>query len=129
MQFDYAYLGNTAIDHRADRTALSFAPDIRRPPTFFSGKLRHSLAFREAISALHDVVVSDLRFQPRDKSEYKAWAAQREQEEWGLLQAEIGGQSRDVVARIQRAPSPAGGIGSATASSLGIVLPKATEVF
>lgn len=101
MQFDYAYLGNTAIDHRADRTALSFAPDIRRPPTFFSAKLRHSLAFREAISALHDVVVSDLRFQPRDKSEYKAWAAQREQEEWGLLQAEIGGQSRDVVARIR----------------------------
>ncbi len=100
MQFDYAYLGNTAIDHRADRTSLSFAPDLKRPPTFFTGELRQSLAFREAISALHDVVISDLRFQPRDKSEYKAWAAQRELEEWGLIQAEIGGQSRDVVARM-----------------------------
>ncbi|ETW95054.1 MAG: hypothetical protein ETSY1_32290, partial [Candidatus Entotheonella factor] len=100
MQFDYAYFGNTAVDHRADRTALSFAPDLKRQPTFFTGKLRHSLAFREAISALHDVVISDLRFQPRDKSEYKAWAAQRELEEWGVLQAEIGGQKQAVVARM-----------------------------
>ncbi len=101
MQFNYAYLGNTAIDNSADRTALSFAPDLTREPTFFRGELRKGVAFREAISALHDVVVSDLRFKPKDKSAYKAWAAQREQEEWGLLQAQISGQKKGVVQQIQ----------------------------
>ncbi|XXF77152.1 SWIM zinc finger domain-containing protein [Myxococcaceae bacterium GXIMD 01537] len=78
MEFEYAYRGNTAVQHRGDSTELSFSPDTKRPPTYFSGVLRQNVAFREAISALHDVVVSDLRYQPRDTSAYKAWAAQRE---------------------------------------------------
>ena len=59
MQFNYAYSGNSAIDNSANRTALSFAPDLTREPTFFRGELRKGVAFREAISALHDVVISD----------------------------------------------------------------------
>jgi hypothetical protein len=39
----------------------------------FVGTLRHPLRFRDAISALHDVVISDLRFKPRDKSSYEQW--------------------------------------------------------
>ncbi len=79
MEFEYAYRGSTAVEHRGDSTQLSFSPDTKREPTYFSGLLRQNVAFREAISALHDVVVSDLRFQPKDKSAYKAWAAQREE--------------------------------------------------
>lgn len=78
MEFEYAYRGNTAVEHRGDRTELSFSPDTKRPPTFFSGELRQHVAFREAISALHHVVVSDLRFKPKDKTAYKAWAAKQE---------------------------------------------------
>ena len=78
MEFEYAYRGNTAVEHRGDRTELSFSPDTKRPPTYFSGELRQNVAFREAISALHDVVVSDLRFKPKDKTAYKAWAAKQE---------------------------------------------------
>jgi hypothetical protein len=78
VEFEYAYRGNTAVEHRGDRTELSFSPDTKRLPTYFSGELRQNVAFREAISALHSVVVSDLRFKPKDKTAYKAWAAQQE---------------------------------------------------
>ncbi len=79
MQFNYQYSGATSVYSNAKAVGLSFAPDTLRPPTFFVGKLHKKIAFREAISALHDVVVSDLRFKPKDKTAYKAWAAEQEQ--------------------------------------------------
>ena len=78
MIFDYKFSGSTSVTGTANSTAMSFAPDTLREPTFFVGKLNKKIAFREAISALHDVVVSDLRFKPKDKTEYKAWAAEQE---------------------------------------------------
>ncbi len=69
---------------------MSFVPDVYRQPTFFIGKLRKHISFREAISALHDVVVSDLRFTPKDKSEYKAWAAQQEEVWLAEMMAGLG---------------------------------------
>lgn len=79
MEFQYRYSGNTAIESRPDQTLMSFSPDTQRDPTFFRGQLRKNIPFREAISALHDVVVSDLRFKPKDREEYKAWLATQEQ--------------------------------------------------
>lgn len=78
MLFNYRYAGNTSITSNAHATGISFAPDTLRQPTFFKGKLHRKIAFREAISALHAVVVSDLRFTPKDKSAYKEWAKQQE---------------------------------------------------
>ena len=62
MEFEYRYHGSTAVDSSARATSMSFSPDTRREPTYFVGELGKCLEFREAISALHDVVVSDLRF-------------------------------------------------------------------
>jgi len=44
--------------------------------------LGKNIPFREAISALHDVVISDLRYKKpeQDKSEYLEWARQQEQQ-------------------------------------------------
>ena len=39
------------------------------------------MRFREAIGALHEVVVSDLRFKPRDKSAYEAFKAEQARRE------------------------------------------------
>ncbi|MEO1054118.1 MAG: SWIM zinc finger family protein [Bacteroidota bacterium] len=78
MIFNYKYSGSSTVSSSANATGVQFAPDTFRDPTFFIGKLNKHLPFREAISALHDVVVSDLRFKPKDKTEYKAWAAQQE---------------------------------------------------
>lgn len=78
MLFNYKYGGHTQISSTTRSTSMSFAPDTLREPTYFVGKLQQKLAFREAISALHDVVVSDLRFQVKDKTAYKEWAAEQE---------------------------------------------------
>lgn len=78
MEFEYGYRGSSSVDSRADATALRFSPDLKRAPTFFRGELSQGVAFREAISALHDVVVSDLRYQPKDRSQYLAWIEQQQ---------------------------------------------------
>lgn len=78
MQFNYKYGGVTNVNSNAKAVDMSFAPDTLRQPTFFVGKLHKKIAFREAISALHDVVISDLRFKPKDKTAYKEWAAEQE---------------------------------------------------
>ena len=88
MRFDYAYLGSSNVASSGSSTQMSFAPDLHREPTYFVGELRQKIEFREAISALHDVVVSDLRFKPKDKTAYKEWAAQREQIDWQSVVAQ-----------------------------------------
>ncbi len=100
MQFNYAYRGHTAVDNGAHASNMTLVPDAQRPPTFFRGELQQNVAFREAISALHDVVVSDLRYKPRDKGEYKAWAERREQEELSLLAGQVQARKARVKARI-----------------------------
>ena len=96
MEFNYSYKGNTSINDGAN-TQMKFSPDTKRPPTFFIGELRQNVAFREAISALHNVVVSDLRFKPKDKTAYKEWAASQEELDWQLVAA----QRKEVGDRIK----------------------------
>lgn len=83
MEFRYKYYGSTTVDGTADQQAFSFVPDTLRPPVSFEGLLRRDshahLVFREALSALHSVVVSDLRYRGRDKSAYQRWLADNEQ--------------------------------------------------
>jgi hypothetical protein len=79
VEFKYRYLGKSTAASDSRSTELSFSPDSLRPPTYFVGQLHQRIGFREAISALHDVVISDARFKPRDKTEYLAWLKQNEQ--------------------------------------------------
>lgn len=89
MQFDYRYLGQSGVESAMRDTQMSFVPDAsRQQPTFFRGELAKHIPFREAISALHHVVVSDMRFQPKDKSEYKEWRAQQDEQDRAELIAQ-----------------------------------------
>ncbi len=97
MLFEYSYHGHSAVESSGAATSMSFAPDTKREPTFFRGELGKAVAFREAIGALHDVVVSDLRFQPKDKTAYKEWAAARAAIDWETVAA----QRADVAARVK----------------------------
>jgi hypothetical protein len=97
MEFSYAYSGSSGVVDHARSTAMSFAPDLGREPTYFAGELRKPIAFREAISALHDVVVSDLRFKPKDKSAYKAWAAQQELVDWDEIARQRAGTAKQIA--------------------------------
>ncbi len=97
MQFNYTYKNNTTVQENGTNTQMSFSPDTTRPPTYFIGELRQNIAFREAISALHDVVISDLRFTPKDKTAYKEWRKQQEDLNWDLIAA----MRQDVATKIQ----------------------------
>ncbi|CAM2010434.1 hypothetical protein [Acanthopleuribacter pedis] len=87
MEFNYRYSGSTEARSNGNRTDMSFAPDTLREPTYFGGELAQAVPFREAISALHAVVVSDLRFKPRDTTAYKAWREARDMEDLAELTA------------------------------------------
>ena len=69
MQVSFAYLGRS----RLEGGLLSFAPNLSREAVAFDAPLVRPLRFREGISALHDVVISDLRFKPRDRTAYEEW--------------------------------------------------------
>lgn len=79
MIFQFKYQGSSKVRSTPQRTAMSFAPDLGRAPVAFHGRLREKLPFREAISALHEVVTGDLRWQPKMREDYKAWAAAQEE--------------------------------------------------
>jgi len=85
MQFNYKYGSASAVNNGVSSTGVSFAPDVLREPTFFVGTLNEKIPFREAISALHHVVVADFNFQPKDNTAYLAWL--KSQEEIWLAQA------------------------------------------
>jgi hypothetical protein len=96
MEFQHRYYGATAASTSAEASQFSFAPDTLREPTFFTGEVDGHLPFREAISALHHVVVSDMRFKPKDRMAYFAWLKDHEQQ----LLAEAMGQKDEIKARI-----------------------------
>ena len=73
MLFEHRYAGSSDVRQGDGVTAMSFVPDALRPPTYFRGRISQQVEFREAISALHDVVTSDLRFTPKDRTDYLAW--------------------------------------------------------
>ncbi|MGR7812310.1 SWIM zinc finger family protein [Lacinutrix undariae] len=85
MQFNYKYGSTSAVNNGVSSTGVNFAPDVLREPTFFVGTLNEKIPFREAISALHHVVVADFNFQPKDNTAYLAWL--KSQEEIWLAQA------------------------------------------
>jgi hypothetical protein len=81
MLLETAYRGRSAVRQTEVGLAVSLAPNLRRDRVSFVGTLRHPLRFREAVSALHDVVISDLRYAPRDKTAYEAYKAERARRE------------------------------------------------
>jgi len=102
MEFNYAYKGNSGVTDKGNNTQMSFSPDTKRQPTYFIGELRKNVAFREAISALHDVVISDQRYQAKDKTAYKEWRAKQEEFELHLKIAENVSRSKEIKEKIKQ---------------------------
>jgi len=73
----FIYGGQSGLVDRPDGRAIRLAPNLAREPVAFDAELLNPLRFREAVSALHDVVISDLRFQKRDKTAYLEWKKQQ----------------------------------------------------
>src|SRR5215218_8622982 len=93
MQVSLAYRGRSGVVQTNVGLAVALAPNLRRDRVSFVGTLKQPLRFREAMSALHDVVISDLRFKPKDKTAYERW-----KKEEAAREATI----RTEVARLKR---------------------------
>ena len=94
-----AYMGRSGLRNGGRTNTLTLAPNVARDPVSFDAPLRHPLRFREAISALHDVVVSDLRFKTRDKTAYEAWKKQEHERLASIRRSEYERAREEILAK------------------------------
>jgi len=73
MNVTLAYRGRSDLADAGGRRVFRLVPNLARDPVAFDAPLLQPLRFREAMSALHDVVINDLRYKPRDKTAYEQW--------------------------------------------------------
>jgi hypothetical protein len=106
VKVDLRYHGRSAVRDVPGGAAVSFEPNLARSPVFFDGELVHAVRFREAISALHEIVVGDLRWKGKDRSAHRAWLASRERDEQNLRAAIHSRTKSDALARAKQ-PLPA----------------------
>ena len=107
MNFTVAYRGRSGLRSGVKGMALSFAPNLRRDVVSFGGDLREPLRFREAVSALLSVVVSDLKFKPKDRTAYREYL-KRVREREGALRRMAYTTARDQLRAVEVEPMPAG---------------------
>jgi hypothetical protein len=107
MNITFAYRGRSQVTEKAGAQVVALAPNLSRDAVAFDAALKNPLAFREAISALHDVVINDLRFKPKDKTAYLAW-----KREEGLrvnaIRREATKEAQDDLASRLETPLPKG---------------------
>ncbi len=107
MNVSVAYKGRSGVGGGAGGLAVSFAPNLRRDKVSFVGELRDPLRFREAVSALHGVVLSDLKFKPKDRTAYQAYLKRVQGREQAIRQLAFQGTKEQLLAAPE-APIPDG---------------------
>jgi hypothetical protein len=104
MQVRLAYLGHSTFRRGDAGAELNLLPNLAREPVAFDAALRQPLRFREAISALHHVVINDLRYQPRDKAAYVAWKRQESQRTTKIRRDAYDSAAKEILARRATVP-------------------------
>lgn len=105
MNIRLAYLGRSALTSTATAELLSLAPNLAREPVAFDAPLLKPLRFREAISALHDVVVSDLRFKKRDKTAYQEYKKQEANRSANIRREALAQAKAQILAQREAVPA------------------------
>lgn len=87
MRVEVSYVGSSQLrQSNGGQRILDLAPNLSRDKVGLEAVLREPIRFREAISTLHDVVINDLTFKPRDKSAYEEWKKQQAVREQSIRQ-------------------------------------------
>jgi hypothetical protein len=110
MRVSFAYLGRSRMleSSTGNSRTLSMMPNLAREKVSFDAPLLHPLRFREAMSALHDVVINDLRFKPRDKTAYEEWKKQQAAAKQALYNRELERAKNDLATEREQNPPPPG---------------------
>ena len=111
MQITLAYYRRSMIvsnptQGNTRNISIALAPNLKRERVGFGGLLRRPMRFREAICALHDVVISDLRYKPKDKSAYRAYQEQQREREAALRRGATRAARKEAVARLPQPVPP-----------------------
>ena len=105
MNLQLKYIGQSGLVGSGSSRLLRLAPNLTRDPVAFDAALRQPLRFREAISALHHIVVSDWRSVPRDRTAYEAWKQAKQQRESAKQQREFQRLKREILAHPSIVPA------------------------
>jgi hypothetical protein len=106
VKLDLRYLGQSEVRPAAGGAEVRFSPNLSRSKVFFDAELAYPLRFREAISALHDVVVGDLRFKKKDKTAYREWKKEQAQRDAELRRTLMDAAKRTELAKLAKEPIP-----------------------
>ncbi len=106
MDFTVAYRGRSGLSGGTAGMSLSFAPNLRRDRVSFVGDLQSPVRFREAVSALHAIVVSDLKYKPKDRSAYQAYLLRMRAREASIRRFAFA-RSREELRAQEEKPMPA----------------------
>lgn len=108
MRSTLAYLGRSEVAALTDGLSLSLKPNLARDQVFFDAQVQDPLRWREAMSALHEVVIGDLKFRKRSGGEaYQRFLAERRAEETRVAQAARQAARAEVQAE-DPGPAPRG---------------------
>jgi hypothetical protein len=107
MNLTLVYRGRSKITSQPAGLDVSLAPNLRRDRVGYDGSLKHPLRLREAMGALHDVVISDLRYKPRDQSAYEAYKAEQNRRE-AELRRQVVSQTNAALVRESTPELPQG---------------------
>jgi hypothetical protein len=77
VQFSYPNVSQ--VINEEGRSSLELAGNTKRDPVSAQGKVIDTIRFREALSALYDIVSSDFRYIPKDRTAYLAFQRMRKQ--------------------------------------------------
>jgi hypothetical protein len=102
VNYDLRYLGRSGVSAAAWGLAMRLSPNLSRPKVYFDAEVSYPIRFREAMSALHDVVVGDLRFHKKDKTAYEEWKKEQAIKDSQLrqqLEKDIKAKELEKIAR------------------------------
>ncbi len=92
------YAGRSGVSRGLQDTSLRFATNQLREATYFRGVLANPLPLREALAALYHVVVSDQKYRPRDRLEFRAWLEEQDRK----FLSTLGLKDSDVLKQMER---------------------------
>ena len=104
MNLTLAYRGRSGFTEVPSGLDVTLEPNLSRDRVAYDGMLKHPVRFREAIGALHDVVVSDLRYKPHNKSAYEAYKVEQNRREAGIRRV-VAAQTEAATLKLTIRPS------------------------
>jgi hypothetical protein len=102
------YLGHSSVVRSSSGAQVHLAPNLARDRVAFDAGVKDPIAFREAMSALHAVVVGDFRFKKRDRSAYDEWRKDKKREEEQLRKQFYDRAREQEAAKLPKGGPPPG---------------------